>query len=127
MNYLLDTHIFLWYINEDPKLRNEHIQIIENLENNVYVSVISLWECIIKARLGKLEIPHPIYDFLHTKIIQHQLELINLETNCLQHLEKLPDIHKDPFDRLLICQVFYDNLIFITDDSLIKKYSVQTI
>ena len=127
MNYLLDTHLFLWYINGDEKLKSKYKEIIENLENDMYLSTVSIWECIIKAKTGKLEIPNPIYDYLNTKRIEHKIEILNFNYNSLYFLETLPDIHKDPFDRLIICQALSNNLILLTDDELILKYPVQKI
>ena len=127
MNYLLDTHVFLWYIKGDRKLNKKYKKIIEDYKNNVYISIISIWESIIKAKLGKLNIPEPIFNYLDDKRKLHKIDIINFENRDLSNLEQLPDVHKDPFDRLLICQSISNELIFITDDEYILKYPVKTI
>lgn len=123
MNFLLDTHIFLWYITGNEKLRNDYKKIIEDLENTIFISTASLWEMIIKAKMGKLPLPAPYYDYIQTQIENHSFNLCSLDSIVFKHLEKLPDMHKDPFDRILICQAIESNYILITDDENILKYS----
>ena len=64
MDYLLDTHIFLWYISGNEKLNESYKEVIENSENNVFISTYSIWEMIIKTKLGKLPLPSPAYNFI---------------------------------------------------------------
>lgn len=127
MNYLLDTHIFLWYIQGHAALSKTHISLIEDINNNIYLSTISIWEIIIKAKLGKLKITEPIYQYIQKSRDLHLINSLEFEERNLYILESLPDIHKDPFDRLLICQAISNNIIFITNDSEIIKYPVKTI
>ena len=127
LSYLLDTHIFLWYINGDIRLNDKYRKIIENTRNDIYVSVISFWEIIIKSKLGKIEIPSPIFSYLNEKRKLHQIDIIDFESTSLPCLEELQAIHKDPFDRLLICQAMHYELILITDDAIIFKYPVKVV
>jgi len=105
--------------------RNTHL--IEDINNNIYLSTISIWEIIIKAKLGKLKIIEPIYHYIQKSRDLHLINSLEFEEKNLHILESLPDIHKDPFDRLLICQAISNNIIFITNDSEIIKYPVKTI
>jgi len=127
LNYLLDTHIFLWYINGDIRLIDKYKRIIEDNRNEIFISVISFWEIIIKSKLGKIEIPSPVSSYLNEKRKLHQIDIIDFESTSLPYLEELQAIHKDPFDRLLICQAMHYELILITDDALILKYPVKVI
>ena len=97
MNFLLDTHIFLWYITGSNLLKSEHREIIEDMENKIFVSTASLWEMIIKAKIGKLPLPSPYFEYIETQIENHNFKLNSIEGVILKHLELLPDIHKDPF------------------------------
>jgi len=127
MNYLLDTHIFLWYIQGHSDLSEIHRSLIEDINNDIYLSTISIWEIIIKAKLGKLKIMEPIYHYIQKSRDLHLINSLEFEEKNLIILESLPDIHKDPFDRLLICQAINNDIIFITNDSEIAKYPVKTL
>jgi PIN domain nuclease of toxin-antitoxin system len=119
MKLLLDTHIFLWYVNGDKKLSTQSRSIIENADE-VYVSSASLWEVIIKVSLKKLEVN--IEDLVESISLSGFVELpITIDhTVCLQNL---PDHHRDPFDRILIAQAIAEPLSFMTADESLKGYS----
>jgi PIN domain nuclease of toxin-antitoxin system len=125
MNVLVDTHIFLWYIFADAKLTERWRDFIRTSENKLYLSVISIWECLIKASLGKLDMQKPWFDFIEKQAEISGFEILPLSAGDLRHLEQLPVIHKDPFDRILICQTMENNLVLMTDDKLIKRYQVN--
>lgn len=122
MNYLLDTHIFLWYISGDKKLNQLHKEIIENPENKIFISDYSIWEMIIKTKLGKLPLPSPAYNFITGQIKSHEFSICPNNSSAFQYLEKLPDIHTDPFDRMLISQSIDLRYTIITEDSSILEY-----
>jgi len=125
MNLLLDTHIFLWFISNDKKLSNEWRNLISIKQNNVYVSVISLWEVILKYQLGKINFPESPEIYIPKQRKRHQLKNINLDEQSVTELIKLPLLHRDPFDRMLMSQAIANKLIFITVDSKIREYSIQ--
>lgn len=127
MEILLDTHIFLWYINGDKQLSNKYCDLIRDYKNNVYVSPVSVWECIIKQELGKLTLKEKAGSFLVKERVKHKFLSLPLVENDIQLLHKLPDIHKDPFDRLLICQAISNDLTLITEDNLVKKYGFKSL
>lgn len=119
MRILLDTHIFLWCLKDDKRLTKAAKSKILNA-NEVYISAASIWEISIKIKLNKLEADIdelvesiPASGFLELPIsAQHAAGVIHL-----------PDIHRDPFDRLLISQALYEPLAFFTADAVLKKYS----
>lgn len=127
MNLLLDTSIFLWYIVGDKRLPGNIKNEIQNRNNDVFLSVVSIWECLIKIQIGNLTIPQPPAEYLISQRIKHQISPLSLQENTLAHLTRLPAIHKDPFDRILICQAIENNLIFLTTDKKIKMYDVETL
>ncbi len=127
MAYLLDTHVLLWFSSGDRLLSEKAKSIIENGENEIYLSSISVWELSIKARLGKLRLKKDLKQFITENIVEYSI--IQLPVNIAHALEisKLPDIHKDPFDRMLIAQSLVEDLTIITSDEFISRYDVNTI
>ena len=127
MKLLLDTHIFLWYISKDERLPAALRDAIRNLENQVFFSVVSLWETIVKYQLGKLPLPHPPETYLPEQRKKHQIASLDLDEASISHLTDLPQIHRDPFDRILICQAQEHSLILVTVDEQISQYPVQVL
>ncbi len=122
MKYLLDTHIFLWYIESNSRLEKGIDQIIKDPANTIYLSVAAVWELIIKTSLGKFKCDLPIIEFAINHCLLHSIQLIDLTIDDLSGLENLPHFHKDPFDRIMIIQSINRKISFLTDDSIIKKY-----
>ena len=123
--YLLDTHTLLWFLRDSPQLSKKALEIITT-ENKVYVSIASLWEIAIKKSIGKLEFEHSIEkiaELCHEKDIL----ILQIQPKYFDKVIKLPNIHNDPFDRLIIAQAVIENLVIITKDTIIPKYSVKTI
>ena len=123
MKLLLDTHIFLWFISGSDRLSAKHRQEIVNLDNEVFLSVISVWECTIKYQLGKLPLPESPEIYLPRERKRHFIDTITIDENTIAQLIKLPPLHRDPFDRLLICQAKEYDLIMVTEDNAILAYS----
>ncbi len=127
MRILLDTHAFLWFILDDDRLP-AHIRFkIEDLQNEVFVSIASFWETSLKYGIGKLVLPAEPQIFLPEERKVAGIDLIHVSEAeaCLAH--SLPSIHKDPFDRMLIIQAIQNEMVIATVDPLIKKYAVETI
>ena len=124
MNLLLDTHIFLWFISGDARLLGSLRQIIRHPENDVYLSVVSIWEVIIKHALGKLPPPEPPEVYLPKQRRLHLIQSLPIDEDSVSQLSKLPLLHRDPFDRMLICQALQYDLTIATVDSAIRAYPV---
>ena len=122
---LLDTHAFLWFLNDDPKLPANIKELIEN-EQKVYVSIGSFWEIAIKESIGKLTIPSPVATLM-SDCEREQIGILPIRADHLALLKELPKINGDPFDRLLICQAVAEGMPLVTADEYIAKYHVQTI
>ena len=125
MKILLDTHIFLWYISGDKRLSIDKHNGIRDSNNEVYLSVVSVWEAIIKYQLGKLPLPQPPETYLPAQRQQHQIMSLTLNEDSVAHLTQLPAVHRDPFDRILICQANVHGLSLMTDDPIVQQYPVQ--
>ena len=127
MKLLLDTHIFLWFISGDARLQESLKQAICNLDNEVYLSVVSMWEAIIKHGLGKLPLPESPEIYLPRQRRLHLIESLPLDEASVAQLSKLPTLHRDPFDRMLVCQAMQHNLTIVTVDDAIRAYPVGVI
>ncbi|MEZ4526881.1 MAG: type II toxin-antitoxin system VapC family toxin [Desulfobacterales bacterium] len=127
MKLLLDTHIFLWYISKDSRLPNAMLEAIRNPDNEVFLSVVSVWETIIKYQIGKLRLPQNPETYLPIQRKRHSISSLVLDESTVCHLSKLPSIHRDPFDRILICQAIEHGLTIATVDNAIKSYAVKTL
>jgi PIN domain nuclease of toxin-antitoxin system len=127
MKILLDTHIFLWFISGDSRLSTDVRDIIRDLDNEIYLSVVSVWESIVKYQLGKLPLPEPPETYLPKQRELHQIASLTLDESSISQLAKLPPRHRDPFDRMLICQALQYGLTIATVDAAVRAYSVSFI
>jgi PIN domain nuclease of toxin-antitoxin system len=124
MNLLLDTHTFLWFVNDDPRLSDRFKDLIENENNVSYLSIASLWEMSIKYNLGKLTLAPSYEEFVEKEIITSRINLLNLELEHIKINATLPFHHRDPFDRIIIAQSKAENIPVITVDSVFNEYSI---
>lgn len=124
MKLLLDTHIFLWYITADLRLPTLFRDAVREPKNEVFLSVVSLWEMIIKYNLGKLPLPQLPEIYIPKERRRHQIKSLSLHENAIKELANLPALHRDPFDRILICQALANNLTIVTLDPQVQSYNV---
>lgn len=120
--YLLDTHILIWWLYDVPQLNVSMRNIIANENNDIIVSVASVWEIEIKRNLGKLVIDENYFNAIE----ENGFTLLPIFASHTLAIRTLPDIHKDPFDRILIAQAKCEQLILLTQDSIIPRYPVKT-
>jgi PIN domain nuclease of toxin-antitoxin system len=124
MRLLLDTHVFLWYISADPRLPVAFRDAIRDPGNEVFLSAASVWEAVIKYALGKLPFPEAPAGYLPRQREAHQIATLPIEEAGLVHLAGLPQLHRDPFDRLLIAQALQHGLTLVTVDDAVRAYPV---
>ena len=127
MNYLLDTHVLLWWIFSEGRLSENALNLMSNPENALYWSAASSWEVSIKYSLGKLEMKQP-----PEKMIPEQLHINNILSLPIRDDHAflaggLPDVHKDPFDRMLVAQAMIENLKIISTDPVLSRYDITVI
>ena len=124
MNLLLDTHVFLWAINNDPKLTKEARAAIVDGRNLVFVSAVTSWEIAIKRARGKLQLPPG--DYLD-QLRLYRFTPLSITTEHTLAVENLPTHHNDPFDRILIAQAREEGLVLVTHDRRMSLYDVRII
>lgn len=123
MNYLLDTHAFLWAIFESGRLSNNAKEVLLNPENSIYVSLITFWEISLKYSLGKLELENITPAELPTVSREAGFETLPLSEKEVSSFHNLPrSSHKDPFDRLIIWQTINNDFILISKDRRLSEY-----
>jgi len=127
MTLLLDTCVFLWLADERHRLSPTATALLEDPANTLRLHQISPWEIQIKNSLGKLPLPHPPRIAIPAAIAALGLEYRALDDGTIYMLEKVPQLHRDPFDRLLIAHAIYEGIPIVTPDPLISPYPVRVI
>ena len=125
MKILLDPHIFLWFIAGDARLPAYLHVAIRDSDNEVYLSVVSVWEAIIKHRLGRLPLPEAPESFLPAQRQRHGITSLAIDEASVSRLGRLPAVHRDPFDRMLVCQAQGHGMRLATVDGWVKAYPVD--
>jgi PIN domain nuclease of toxin-antitoxin system len=122
---LIDTHILLWTVNADARLEQTAIDLIEDPETELLLSMASVWEMAIKINLGKLQLGKPLKDFMEETTRLYNVELLPIQLEHLIPIEFLPQHHRDPFDRLLIAQAIVENIPILSQDTAFHQYPIQ--
>jgi len=120
MRLLLDTNVFLRLITDDERLSSVHLAAIKDQRNDVYLSVASTWEATIKYGQGRLPLPAEPAVFFPAQRQLHRVASLPIEENDLQSLVRLPAIHRDPFDRVILAQAIQNDLTILTVDETVK-------
>ena len=124
MKILLDTSEFLWLISGDAKLSANVSAAIRDPDNQVFLSTVSFWEVSVKHHLGKLPLPQPPAQFIPAQRENHLIASLALNETAVAQLDGLPALHRDPFDRMLVCQAQAHGLTLASSDPLIRQYPV---
>ena len=127
MKLLLDTVTVLWAELDDPRLSPEVRDAIQDTNNRVWVSAVSAWEVAIKHGLGKLALPEPPARWFPAARARLSAEPLPLDEGAALLADRLPAIHRDPFDRALVCQALRHDLVIATPDGAIARYPVATL
>lgn len=125
MPLLLDTSSFLWFVAGSDKLSGKAKELMEDFDNELVLSVGSLWEMAIKVSIGKLEMLREFDEFIPEKLEENEIEILHVRLAHLSEMMKLPFHHRDPFDRLIIAQSISENLPVIACDGIFKEYPVE--
>lgn len=122
MNFLLDTHTFLWFLEGSQNLSSSAKTAIQNQNNTSFISIASIWEMAIKLGLGKLKLDTGL-DELKSEILKNGFEILPLDFEHILELSRLEEFHKDPFDRIIISQAIFEELTLITKDANFNLYN----
>ena len=125
MRYLLDTNVLIYFLSSPDELSAKAKRIVQTAPE-LYVSMASLWEIGIKQSLGKLHIGLTPAE-IEKHCLEREISILPIRASAIDRLKDLPDIHRDPFDRLLVAQAQDEGLVLVTRDQIIPKYPVETI
>ncbi len=123
MNLLLDTHVVLWWLSDDPTLSDAARSAIADPENTVFLSAVVVWEIRIKQGIGKLDLPEDFGEVL----AQQSFPELSITVQHADAVAVLPAIHRDPFDRLLVAQAMVERMTIVTRDPFIADYGIDII
>ncbi len=127
MRVLLDTHAFLWWISDDPRLSKKAKEIIADGRNELFFSAASGWEISIKAGLGRLKVAGDLQRFIADQLSRNVIRVLPIYLSHALHIRTLPDHHRDPFDRILVSQALLEEMPLLSSDPQISRYSVGVV
>lgn len=127
MRLILDTHVFLWWIVDSPQLSSPVRDVMRNPANELFLSVASAWEIAIKVNLGRLRLPDRPDRFIPGQLMKNVIEPLPVEMGHALYVSRLPAIHRDPFDRIIIAQSILEKMPVVTRDTDIAKYKIKTV
>ena len=127
MRVLIDTHVFLWWVEGDRPLPARARAALAEQDNECLFSLASMWELAIKAGLGKLKLAVPVQRYVVENVVANNFRLLEIRVPHLGRVQSLPGHHGDPFDRLLIAQALEEDLPVVSADPVFRKYGVKRI
>jgi PIN domain nuclease of toxin-antitoxin system len=127
MKLLLDTCAFLWLITDAKELSRDARELFREPANEVYLSSVAAWEIAVKYALGRLPLPAPPERVIPVQRQQHGITGLPLDEESVLQAHRLPPLHRDPFDRMLICQAIVHGMAILTPDPLIAQYAVRVV
>ena len=127
MRLLLDTCTFLWIVGGARELSPRARQLFTDPANEAFLSAASAWEIAVKHRLGKLPLPKPPDEFVPVQRAAHGIEPLPVDEDAALHVAKLPDLHRDPFDRMLVAQALIGGLAVLTPDDAVRQYPIRAL
>lgn len=127
MRLLLDTHVFLWWVNDAPELSAKARATIRKGQNACFLSVASAWEMAIKVSTGKLALSQPVERFVPEQLAANGFQLMGIDFRHVARVETLPFRHRDPFDRLLVAQAMSEKMPIVSADTILSEYGIKRI
>ncbi len=127
MRLLLGTHIFIWFVLSPGQISAAALAAIQNPQNRIFLSLVSAWEMSIKSGSGKLSLTQPIEPFVEDQARRNRFEILPITLPHIAAVERLPQHHRDPFDRLLIAQSITEIMPLISADRAFDSYSLSLI
>jgi len=127
MRILLDTHTFLWWITADHRLSQRSIELISDGNNELLFSAASGWEIAVKAGLGRLDVPDPLDRFVSEHLLLNHIGVLPIQLSHALHVVALPQLHRDPFDRMLIAQAQVERVPLLSSDRRLADYGIDVL
>ncbi len=127
MRLLVDTCTFLWIVGGSRELSPRAREAFADPANEVFLSAVSAWEIAVKYRLGRLPLPATPDEFVPGQRTAHGIEPLAVDEEAALHVAKLPDLHRDPFDRMLVAQALVGGLVLLTPDDQVRQYPARTL
>lgn len=127
MKYLLDTPVFLWWVGDSTKLSPRVLDLLKNINNEIYFSLACVREIQIKYQIGRVDLPAPLMDIIEQQSTHNGIMILPMNLKHMQALTVIPNYHADPFDRMLVAQAMTENMVIVTANKLIAKYPIETI
>ena len=127
MRVLLDTCSFLWLAVDDPALSDRAREVFQDPENEVFLSSVSTWEIAVKHGLGRLPLPDAPETYIPSLRQRHGIAPLPLSEEATLYLGRIPPLHRDPFDRMLVCQAIVEGMVLLTPDESITGYPIRSI
>lgn len=127
MKLLLDTHTFMWWDSDTSRIPPETLSQMQQVDTQLLVSLVSLWEIQIKVQIGKLTLQASLAEIIAHQQIENGVTLLPVTLTHILELDNLPQYHKDPFDRLLIAQCLSESATLVSCDSIFKQYNCPVI
>ena len=127
MRLLLDTHVWLWSALEPKRLGKKTISAIESRENQLFLSIASVWEIAIKSEAGKIRLPEEFEPYVRSRIVQSEVTLVPVALDHVLALKNLERLHRDPFDRIMATQAKVEKMTLVTADERLLSYDVTTL
>lgn len=124
MRLLLDTHTFIWYVTDNPRLSTNVKLLIEDENNEKLVSIASIWEMAIKHSIGRLNFSLPFMEFVRQQLSVSNIGLLEINLNHIEVVASLPLHHRDPFDRLIIAQSMAEQIPVLSVDVIFDAYAI---
>jgi len=125
MKLLLDTHTFIWWSNEPEKLSTRVLAACQDSDNSLILSIVSIWEMQIKIQIGKMRLTYSLRKLIENQQNVNSIQIMPITVNHIYMLENLPMHHRDPFDRLLICQAAEEGIQLASKDNVFSNYPVS--
>jgi len=125
MKLLLDTHTFIWWDSQSSQIPVSTLDLLKSSDNELLLSLVSVWEIQIKSHLGKLELKEPLLDIVQRQESQNGVVILPITLTHIIELDQLPWHHKDPFDRLLIAQSRVESATLVSKDPALGQYDCQ--
>jgi len=123
VRYLIDTNIFIWFIEGDSQLSKDFEEIISDFNNEIFISIASIWEIVIKKNNGNLEFKNDFFFTLNSVMESQNFKIQHISIKSLQYLEKLKFIHKDPFGRIIYSTAKTEGMKFLYTDKIFDEYN----